>query len=520
MSRRAACWARWPRLARLPRGRRRGPAAPTARIPDHRARRDGADHRAGGQGAVPVGGGRAGAAPLGRRPATTSWSASRRPGDARAHGDRGRRRGRGLGGERRRDRALGRRPATTCATSAQADAGRRSTVAGGAAAGGDGGGLGRRSGRALSLRRADLSQRSTVCATSRSRRSGSTTTADRLGRHARARSLPRRATSARARCRAARRSARAVLGMARTAAGTRVVAGNVNGDARLYALTLAGVEGCTRRRDPRVVALVERGGEAVLVAGPVGKRAGVRAARARCPASRFPPASLQFSALVTERAARWARCRCRPAAARRDGRRPRPRRRPLRRQRSHWASRAPTPGARIIAGSELVGDAERFTVACARTMRCLVVTDGPHAWQTDGDQLPADAASASRGGDACWRWRPTRRGRCSRSRARRRSSGLTITGCRPACARPRDRLAVLHAIAAGAAAARRRPRCRSRRVAVGHALDRPAGGRRRRRRPRLRRDRDRSRQRATPCSTARTGRTRRSPPRRCRCRPI
>ena len=35
----------------------------------------------------------------------------------------------------------------------------------------------------------------------------------------------------------------AVLGIAKTAAGTRVVAGNAGGEARLYALTMAGVEG-------------------------------------------------------------------------------------------------------------------------------------------------------------------------------------------------------------------------------------------------------------------------------------
>src|SRR3954469_23007927 len=61
-----------------------------------------------------------------------------------------------------------------------------------------------------------------------------------------------------------------ILGMARTAAGTRVVAGNVNGDARLYALTLAGTVELRAPVGIHAVALVQKGKEAVLVAGPVG----------------------------------------------------------------------------------------------------------------------------------------------------------------------------------------------------------------------------------------------------------
>jgi hypothetical protein len=48
-------------------------------------------------------------------------------------------------------------------------------------------------------------------------------------------------------------------------------------------------------------------------------------------------------------------------------------------------ARAEAPRAHLLAGSELVGDADRIYVACAAPRRCLVVTDGPRAWLTDGD---------------------------------------------------------------------------------------------------------------------------------------
>jgi hypothetical protein len=43
----------------------------------------------------------------------------------------------------------------------------------------------------------------------------------------------------------------------------------------------------------------------------------------------------------------------------------------------------------FLSGAELVGDAERLTVACAARERCFVVTDGPRAWVTDGDTYRA-----------------------------------------------------------------------------------------------------------------------------------
>jgi hypothetical protein len=52
-------------------------------------------------------------------------------------------------------------------------------------------------------------------------------------------------------------------------------------------------------------------------------------------------------------------------------------------------AQAAAEGPRPLAGSELVGDAERITVACVALARCFVVTDGPLAWQTDGDRYQA-----------------------------------------------------------------------------------------------------------------------------------
>src|SRR5206468_6267053 len=48
-------------------------------------------------------------------------------------------------------------------------------------------------------------------------------------------------------------------------------------------------------------------------------------------------------------------------------------------------ARADAGRPRHLQGSELVGDADRFTVACRAHDHCLVVTDGPNAWETDGD---------------------------------------------------------------------------------------------------------------------------------------
>ena len=179
----------------------------------------------------------------------------------------------------------------------------------------------------------------------------------------------------------------AVLGVAKTAAGTRLAAGNGGGEARLYALTKAGVEGFHAAPGPVVVALVARGGDATLIAGPPG-RPQTYTLRPLSPGEAWPPGSLHFSSLVRELPARWAAVpapdRLPPdvtlaAAAGGDlpdvfvG------------SARMGVARAAPDAPRYVVGSQLVGEARRLYVACASAARCYVVTDGPRAWLTDGD---------------------------------------------------------------------------------------------------------------------------------------
>ena len=208
----------------------------------------------------------------------------RREGDARAHRDRRRRRGERLGRQRRRDRALGRRqgwqgsgePRYQTAGSpgdVVALAPRRPVKTKGVWAGGPGGLFhydGHRWAIVDGLRDAAVSWLGLDD-------DGVTAWVGTRGRGL-YRADDRGATPAPG---GAAVGCEQILGMATTAAGTRVVAGNVNGDARLYALTLAGTVELHAPIGIHAVALVEKGNEAVLVAGPVGQRAGLCAARPR-----------------------------------------------------------------------------------------------------------------------------------------------------------------------------------------------------------------------------------------------
>ena len=186
-----------------------------------------------------------------------------------------------------------------------------------------------------------------------------------------------------------------ILGMARTAAGTRVVAGNVNGDARIYALTLAGTVELRAPIGIHAVALVQTGKEAVLIAGPVGHEQAY-ALRALDAGEPVPSGGLRFSEAGTE-IAHWAgapaglalpRAVTAAAAVGNDlyvgsivlG-----------------VARAEAGRPHHLEGSELVGDAERFTVACRAHDQCLVVTDGPNAWQTDGDHYQKTSVGEGKG---------------------------------------------------------------------------------------------------------------------------
>src|SRR4029077_9060457 len=96
----------------------------------------------------------------------------------------------------------------------------------------------------------------------------------------------------------------AVVGAAKTAAGTRVVAGNAGAEGRLYALTLAGAEGYRAPAGTHVVALCERAGDALLVAGPPGREQAYTV-RSLAAGEIAPAGTLRFSSLVRERGGRW-----------------------------------------------------------------------------------------------------------------------------------------------------------------------------------------------------------------------
>jgi len=175
-----------------------------------------------------------------------------------------------------------------------------------------------------------------------------------------------------------------IVGTATTAVGTRMVAGNAAGEVRLYALTLAGTFEFHAPAGVHAVALVARGKEAQLVAGPVGHEQAYNL-RPFGPGEPVPAGSIRFSSLAEEKGGRWAGVptgEALPASvtavavggndlfcgSARLG-----------------VARAEPGRAHPFDGAELVGDANRFSVACETRDRCLIVTDGPQAWRTDGD---------------------------------------------------------------------------------------------------------------------------------------
>ena len=179
-----------------------------------------------------------------------------------------------------------------------------------------------------------------------------------------------------------------VVGCAKTAAGTRLVAGNAGGRAFVYALTLDGARGYGAPAGVHAAALVDVGGDAVLVAGPPGREQAFTL-RPLGPTELVPTGGMHLAPLVPERGGRWAGVPFAghlpegvtvAAGAGADlyvG------------SAATGIARVAGEGARPLAGSELVGDAERITVACVVPKRCFVVTDGPLAWQTDGRHYQA-----------------------------------------------------------------------------------------------------------------------------------
>ena len=182
-----------------------------------------------------------------------------------------------------------------------------------------------------------------------------------------------------------------IVGTAVTTIGTRVVgARDMRGEgARLVFLEQGEPQAFKAQPEARMVRIVDSGKDAVLVAGPAGaERAySLQLLRAGEPP---PPGGLRFVSVKKGT----------PSARGKD----------------RWAAvpldEVPPPGVTVAAGSdgavyygterrgvargakhapaffsgaELVGDADRLTVACAAKDRCFAVTDGPRAWVTDGD---------------------------------------------------------------------------------------------------------------------------------------
>ncbi|HVY40516.1 MAG TPA: hypothetical protein VHM31_21405 [Polyangia bacterium] len=175
-----------------------------------------------------------------------------------------------------------------------------------------------------------------------------------------------------------------IVGMATTATGTRLAGGNVAGQGRLYALTMAGTVELIAPAGVLVRGLVDRGGDAVLVAGP---RGGERAFRLQplAPGEPVPPGALRFGGSagpgeherwaavpldlalppgVTVTAAAGGDVYCGTSDL--------------------GVAKAAAGRPVFLDGSQLVGDAEHFSVACLATDRCLVVTEPGKAWRTDG----------------------------------------------------------------------------------------------------------------------------------------
>jgi hypothetical protein len=187
-----------------------------------------------------------------------------------------------------------------------------------------------------------------------------------------------------------------IVGMATTAAGTRVVAGNVDGQAHLYAMTMAETIELAAPAGVTARGLLERGGDAVLIAGPAG---GERAYRLQplAPGQAVPAGGLRLASPPgAGRAERWAAL-------------------PLDLAVPPGVTVTTTAGGEIycgtsemgvakaapvrpdyLEGSQLVGDAEHFSVGCLAADRCLVVTEPGRAWRTDGARYePAVIAGAA-----------------------------------------------------------------------------------------------------------------------------
>jgi hypothetical protein len=182
-----------------------------------------------------------------------------------------------------------------------------------------------------------------------------------------------------------------IVGTAVTTAGTRVVGARAMAGegARLIFLEEGEPQAFRAQPEARIVRVVDTGKDAVLVAGPQGAERAY-ALRLLHAGEAPPPGGLRF--VSVKRGTPSARGRDRWAAVPLDEVPP-----PgvtvaaasdgavyygtARRGVARGAKRHPD----FLSGAELVGDAERLSVACAARERCFVVTESPPVWVTDGD---------------------------------------------------------------------------------------------------------------------------------------
>ena len=208
----------------------------------------------------------------------------------------------------------------------------------------------------------------------------------------------------------------AVLGVAKTSVGTRVVAGNANGEARLYALTMAGVEGFHSGPGVVVAALVRSRRRGRVDRRPAGKAAGVHAAGPRAQRGLAPRRAALLVAGARARRTLGRGADGRQAAARRDaggvGRAG-----PVRRQQAH-GRRPRRAGPAAVPPRVAAGRRRPAAVCGVRVARALHRRDRRTARLADRRrQLSPDPAGRAGSGDTGGADDRRAGERCSRSRA-------------------------------------------------------------------------------------------------------
>jgi hypothetical protein len=182
-----------------------------------------------------------------------------------------------------------------------------------------------------------------------------------------------------------------IVGTARIPSGTRVVAARAmdDGGGRLIFLEEGEPQAFRAQPEVRVVRLVDTGKDAVLVAGP---KDAERAYSLQPLKSGETPLEGGLRFVSVKKGTAGARARERWAAVPLDELAPPGVTMAVGGEGAAFygtehlgVARGAKKRPAYLSGAELVGDAERMTVACASAKRCFVVTDGPHAWLTDGD---------------------------------------------------------------------------------------------------------------------------------------